>query len=145
MSNERRLIRLACASDIEAIRSFDPAPKSDLRRIDFIARSVVDDECFILEQGSRIAGFCVLNNHFFTHAFVALLITHPDFLRTGVASELMRYAENQCEDVKLFASTNESNIEMKALLEKFDFSPSGIIENLDEGDPELIYFKLLEK
>jgi hypothetical protein len=33
---------------------------------------------------------------------------------------------------------------MQALLEKAGFESSGVIHNLDAGDPELVYFKLLD-
>jgi hypothetical protein len=32
---------------------------------------------------------------------------------------------------------------MQSLLAKLGYVPSGIIYNLDEGDPELVYFKQL--
>jgi hypothetical protein len=32
---------------------------------------------------------------------------------------------------------------MRSLLTKLGFEPSGIIENLDDGDPELVFFKRL--
>ncbi|MEO0538637.1 MAG: GNAT family N-acetyltransferase, partial [Cyanobacteria bacterium P01_A01_bin.123] len=44
-----------------------------------------------------------------------------------------------------FTSTNESNLLMQALMAKLRYIPSGIINNLDEGDPELVYFKRLDK
>ncbi len=42
---------------------------------------------------------------------------------------------------KLFTSTNLSNLPMQALLAKLGYTLSGVIHNLDEGDPELVYFK----
>jgi len=56
---------------------------------------------------------------------------------------LVRHVEQECRTPKLFTSTNESNAPMRALLAKLGFSPSGVIENLDEGDPELVFFKRL--
>jgi hypothetical protein len=34
---------------------------------------------------------------------------------------------------------------MQALLEKAGFASSGVIHNLDVDDPELVYFKLLDR
>jgi ribosomal protein S18 acetylase RimI-like enzyme len=68
---------------------------------------------------------------------------HPGFRRRGIAASLMRSAEIDAPTEKLFTSTNESNAAMRALCEKIGFVRSGIIENLDEGDPEIIYFKRL--
>ena len=42
---------------------------------------------------------------------------------------------------KLFTSTNQSNLGMQALLVRLGYEPSGIVHNLDEDDPELIYVK----
>jgi hypothetical protein len=44
---------------------------------------------------------------------------------------------------KLFTSTNLSNLPMQGIMSKLGYRPSGVIENLDPGDPELIYFKRL--
>ena len=32
---------------------------------------------------------------------------------------------------------------MQSLLAKFEYVVSGVIHNLDEGDPEIVYFKRL--
>ena len=55
----------------------------------------------------------------------------------------MQHMEQTCTTAKLFTSTNQSNAPMQALLNKLGYRQSGFIENLDEGDPELIYFKRL--
>lgn len=46
---------------------------------------------------------------------------------------------------RMFTSTNQSNLKMQSLLAKLGYEPSGVIHNLDEGDPELVYFCLLFK
>ncbi len=56
----------------------------------------------------------------------------------------MPHVEVLCQTDKLFTSTNQSNRPMQKLLEKLGYQPSGYIENLDEGDPELVYFKRLK-
>lgn len=47
---------------------------------------------------------------------------------------------SRCPQPKLFTSTNRSNLPMRALLLKAGFIESGYIENLDENDPELVFF-----
>jgi hypothetical protein len=66
----------------------------------------------------------------------------------GVTSEYMilirdatRYLENACRTDKLFTFTNRSNEPMQKLMDDAGYSPSGTVYNLDEGDPELFYFK----
>ncbi len=43
---------------------------------------------------------------------------------------------------KLWTSTNESNVAMRNLLVRLGFIPSGQIDNLDEGDLELVFVHL---
>jgi RimJ/RimL family protein N-acetyltransferase len=40
---------------------------------------------------------------------------------------------------KIFSSTNESNESMQKVFSANGFVRSGIIKNLDEGDPEIIF------
>jgi hypothetical protein len=44
---------------------------------------------------------------------------------------------------KLFTSTNLSNLPMQALLAKLGYSLCGVINELDDNDPELVYVKHL--
>ncbi len=75
--------------------------------------------------------------------FVELLVVHPDYRRRGVATALMTHCASVCPAEKLFTSTNESNTPMRRLLSKLGYAPSGYVDNLDEGDPELIFVKRL--
>ena len=75
---------------------------------------------------------------------IAMLYVHSDHRRRGVATAPIRHMESKCRTPKLFTSTNESNLSMQSLLGKLGYESSGVIHNLDEGDPELIYFKRLK-
>jgi RimJ/RimL family protein N-acetyltransferase len=46
---------------------------------------------------------------------------------------------------RVFTSTNESNAHMRHVLEKLGYERSGIVHDLDPGDPELIYSKALRE
>ena len=63
----------------------------------------------------------------------------------GVTTALIRHIERTCPRGKLYTSTNESNVAMQRLCETLGFKRSGYSENLDEEDPEIIYFKRLAK
>ncbi|PGM65339.1 hypothetical protein CN947_04830 [Bacillus cereus] len=41
---------------------------------------------------------------------------------------------------KIFSSTNKSNENMQKVFQANGFIRSGMIENLDEGDPEFIFY-----
>ena len=66
-------------------------------------------------------------------------VTSTCFARAGEA--LLRRLESLCEKPKLFVTTNLSNLKMQSLLVKLNYVLSGVIHNLDEGDPEIVYFK----
>ena len=137
-------IRVAAASDVDAILAFDPIVETDAQRRHFIHKSAEQGECYVYDVDGEIVGYMMLNYHFFGCGFVALLVVHPDYRRKGIGSDLMQYIESVCDSPKLFTSTNQSNKPMQALLAKLDYQRSGTIENLDEGDPELVYFKRIE-
>jgi ribosomal protein S18 acetylase RimI-like enzyme len=108
-----------------------------------IGRAMGQGRCAAARVDGVVRGFVIMDANFFGHGFVELLHVHPDFRRRGIAIALMRSAEIDAPTEKLFTSTNQSNVAMQKLCEKIGFVRSGIIENLDEGDPELIYFKRL--
>jgi hypothetical protein len=58
---------------------------------------------------------------------------------------MMGYLESICRTAKLFTSTNLSNLPMQPLLAKLGYKLSGVIHNLDEDDPELVYVKFLKQ
>ena len=53
----------------------------------------------------------------------------------------MHRCEAAHDSDRIFTSTNESNDPMRRLLAKADWLATGIVENLDPGDPELIFVK----
>ena len=91
---------------------------------------------------SRPAGYAIVSRRFFSRPFIELLAVAPDFRRAGVGGALLKACAAAFEAETLFTSTNRSNEPMQALLAKTGFEPSGIIENLDPDDPELVYVRL---
>jgi hypothetical protein len=61
----------------------------------------------------------------------------------GAGEALVKHLESLCQTAKLFTSTNLPNLPMQSLLAKMGYVLSGVIHNLDEGDPEIVYFKKL--
>jgi ribosomal protein S18 acetylase RimI-like enzyme len=136
-------LRLATANDIEAICSFDHIAQQETQRREFITRSVVAVHCHVAVAGDQIAGYGVLEHSFFGYAFISMLYVHPDYRRRGVGTKLMQHLQSLCSTSKLFTSTNLSNLPMQSLLARLGYALSGVVHNIDEGDPELIYFKPL--
>lgn len=134
-------IRQAITADIESIITFDHVAQVEDARRDYIARAVDAESVWVSVIKQRVVGFVIVEYSFFGCGFVTLLYTHPDFRRQGIGAALMQHVETICQTEKLFTSTNESNRPMHLLLAVRHFVPSGVVNNLDEGDPEIIYFK----
>jgi hypothetical protein len=56
---------------------------------------------------------------------------------------LIKYFEKISPTQKIFSSTNKSNEKMHRLFSSIGYIKSGSVENLDEDDPEIIYYKKL--
>ena len=136
-------IRQGEPPDAEGLIAFDHVCRTDARRGDFIRRSIADGNCLVAEAGGVLAGYAVLEHGFFGMGLIAMVYTKPESRRRGVGSALVAQCEARCRTPKLFTSTNLSNAPMQALLAKHGYTMTGFIDNLDEGDPELVYFKRL--
>lgn len=138
-------VRRARADDVEAIAATDPRATSDEERRRFIRDAVAAGSAFVAVRGrsAAVVGYVVLEHTFFAHGFVSMLVVHPDHRRAGVGSALLRHAEGACRSARVFTSTNRSNRPMQALLEGLGYVRSGIVDDLDPGDPELVYSRPL--
>ena len=136
------LIRSANESDVEALCSLDQIADCENDRREFIRRSVASDTCFVA-VAQEVVGYGVLNYTFYGNGHIDMLYVHSGHRRRGAGEALLRHMESLCQTAKLFTSTNLSNLQMQALLAKLEYVLSGVIHNLDEGDPEIVYFKQL--
>ena len=136
-------IRLANENDVEALCVLDLVARCESQRREFIKRSVAAGACFVGVAEDEVIGYGVLNYTFYDNGCIEMLYVHSNHRRRGAAMALLRHLESQCETSKLFISTNLSNLAMQSLLAKLEYVLSGVIHNLDEGDPEIVYFKRL--
>lgn len=137
------IIERASSEDFEHICALDETVHGAPARRQLIGAAFAQGWISVARVDDVIRGFVIADESFFGQFYVRLLMVHQDFRRRGIASALMRAAELDCQTDKLFTSTNQSNLPMQRLCDRLGFVRSGIIENLDEGDPELIYVKLL--
>ena len=138
-------VRLATADDADAVCAIDPRVRAIRGRRPFIERAIAASECHVALQASAIVGFVVFDRSLYEQPFISLLVVDQLQRRRGIGAALMRHIESICPEEKLFTSTNESNAPMRRLCEKLGFVQSGHIENLDDGDPEIVYFKRLRE
>lgn len=128
-------------SDLDAIVQVDCQVIGNTSRRDYIENAIKQGRCILMKENEDIAGFLIFDTHFFECTFIALIIVSPAKRRKGYASQLMNYLVRISPTDKIFSSTNRSNESMQKVFEANGFVQSGIVENLDEGDPEIIYFK----
>jgi ribosomal protein S18 acetylase RimI-like enzyme len=134
------IIDRASSADFEHICELDEIVFKGPSRRGLIGTALAQGRCAIARVDGHVRGY-VIAGQFFGHGFIELLMVHPDYRRRGIATSLIRSVEIDAPTEKLFTSTNQSNTAMQQLCERLGFVCSGIVENLDEGDPEIIYFK----
>ena len=132
-------IRDANAADRDTIVALDDVAQSDSRRIRFIDRILECATCLIAERQHTVVAYAALEYTFYEQGFIPILYVAEPARRQGVGRALMQVLASRCKTRKLFTSTNQSNRPMQRLLHALGYVPSGIIHNLDAGDPELVY------
>ena len=135
-------IRPALASDQEGISACGVVGYTTSKHSVLIRKWIEKEECTVAEIDGQIAGYAVLNYEFFGDGFLAMRMVKPEFQRQGIGRQLLRHQEKICVTEKLWASTNLSNHIMQKFLKSENFILSGYVDNLDEGDPELIFVKM---
>lgn len=133
--------RDATSSDVEAMIRLDTIGPNDGERQEHIRSWVAAGNAVVAEVNGAVVGYAVIEYTFFGQGFITMLQVAEAHRRQGVARHLLTYLENACRTDKLFTSTNNSNEPMQKLMDAVGYSPSGTVYNLDEGDPELFYFK----
>lgn len=118
-------------------------------RVEWLRRRIDRGECTvaIVAGGSgaphegAIAGFLVDDDAFFDRTFIRLVVVANTHRRRGVANALVADAESRARTHTVFSSSHRSNTAMHALLRKRGWVESGVIEGLDEMDPEIVFRK----
>lgn len=136
-------IRDAVPSDFEAIVSFDHVARLEPERAAFIERSLSSATCLVAQRSGHLVAYGVLEYTFYGNGFVSMVYVAEPERRHGIGRRLLEALAGRCTTPKLFTSTNESNRPMQQLLALLGYVPSGVVENLDPGDPELVYFLAL--
>ena len=99
-------------------------------------------ECLVHIDGGSVGGFAVVRAaYFFGRDFVELVMVDPARRRAGIGRGLLQAALVTAATEQVFTSTNSSNQPMRSLLRAEGWSFSGELDGLDEGDPELVFYK----
>ena len=130
----------ASIDDLDSIVHIDVAVIGDDSRRNYIKHAIDEEKCIIVKENNFIFGFLTYDTNFFGCTFLSLIIVSPTKRRQGHASSLLSYMLEHSPTQKIFSSTNESNRSMQKVFSANGFIRSGIIENLDEGNPEIIFY-----
>lgn len=135
-------VRPAERADFAALLDLDPIARTERSRRDAIARWAAAGQCHVALRDGEVAGYVVFTQRFFDQPFVELLMVRDSARRAGIGAALLAHCiERAGAAPKLWCTTNRSNTAMQGLLGKLGFIRSGQIDNLDEGDPELVFLK----
>ncbi len=136
-------IRRAVADDLDGVlRTDHVAAHGDPERAVFLRGSLMAGECHVHVADGAVTGFVIVKPaHFFGRDFVELLIVNSAARRSGIGRVLLRHALATAGTSQVFTSTNTSNHPMRSLLEAEDWAFSGELDGLDDGDPELVFYK----
>jgi ribosomal protein S18 acetylase RimI-like enzyme len=135
-------IMAAQIKDLQAIVQLDREVIGTTSRRDMIEHAIKQGRCILVKEKNEAAGFAIYDTNFFECTFISLVIVSPAKRRKGYASQLLNEVVRTSPTEKVFSSANRSNLSMQKVFKENGFVESGIVENLDEGDPEIIYFKL---
>ena len=135
-------IRVATLDDYDGLLALDTVFPQEPERAQQIHSWMQLSDCYVLEKDGALLAYGVLSHQFFGHDFVEMLMVGAEGRRQGLGSALLHYFRQISGTEKLFSSTNQSNQAMQRLFLKLGFQHSGVIDNLDENDPEIVFVSL---
>ncbi|WP_221567929.1 N-acetyltransferase [Alkalihalobacillus sp. TS-13] len=132
----------AVPQDLDEILVIDNEVIGNSNRRSMFKKAIHEGRCLAVRSvHSTIKGVLIYQTEFFDCSFISLVIVHPSERRKGYASRLIKDFEKIAPTEKIFSSTNQSNERMQSVFSSLNYEKSGYIENLDEGDPEIIFYK----
>jgi ribosomal protein S18 acetylase RimI-like enzyme len=135
------LVRPAEANDVEGIVRIDPSVQDDQARRALVDSAIGRGECWVAVDNQAVVGFGVMSHIFFDRGFVHLVYVDSAHRRRGAGTSLFDEFERQCRSTRIFTSANLSNLPMHAFLASRGYVLSGMVQDLDDGDPEMFFSK----
>jgi len=115
-----------------------------LNREEKITKAISHDECFLILSDNQVVGFLIFDYRFFDQGWIKLIIIDEKYRGKGIGGKVFDLLCELCKTEKVFTSTNRSNTRMQKALVKANFIFAGELSGLDDGDPELFYYRLIE-
>ena len=137
------LVRPATTEDAKAIKTLDTVVPLDPARALCIDEWLEKDTVLIAELNGKVIGYGVFNHAFFRQSQVDMLMVDENYRGQRVGEHLLLKLEKLCDTPKFWVTTNLSNHRMQRLLTRLGYKPCGYIDELDPGDPEVIFVKYM--
>ncbi len=138
-------IRIAEPSDKDQVVDFsyrlNKTEHNELKRAEKIEKAISNQECFVININEMAVGFALFDYRFFDQGWIELIVIDKEQRAKGIGAQVIELICLQSRTDKVFTSTNRSNIPMQKALSKAGFTYAGELSGLDEGDPELFYYK----
>ena len=138
-------IRVGAAADANLLKSIDSVVPYEPTRADFIDHWLREDTVMVAEQDGQAVGYGVFSHGFFHQGQIEMLMIRTDYRGIRIGAQLLATLEQLCDTPKLFVTTNLSNQGMQRLLNRMGYAACGFINELDPGDPELVFFKQVNR
>lgn len=98
----------------------------------------------VAEEEGRLLGYAVCDRSFFGRPFIRMVYVAAPSRRRGIGRALTQAVEVPASARRIFTSTNASNTPMQSLLTSLGYTRCGEVHGLDEGDPEVFYYRDLK-
>jgi len=140
------LVRPAQISDSAALKALDSAVASDGARADAIDRWLKEDEVVLAEVDAVIVGYAVLaRRRFLDYDTLQMLMVEERYRGQRIGEMLLRRVQGLVLTDRFFVTTNLSNYPMQRMLRRLGYVGCGFIDELDPGDPEIVFVKRFHK
>ena len=126
---------------VEFDYNLDKVEHVELKREEKIKKAISEEECFIILTDNSPVGFAIFDYRFFDLGWIELIVIDEKHKGHGIGVDAIDLICQQSKTNKVFTSTNRSNTRMQKALSKAGFSFAGEVIGLDDGDPELFYYK----
>ena len=124
----------------ECLAFDDVAASGDLERRSELLEAAEDGRMRVATLDDCAVGFSVMAPWFFGVPFLALAYVDAAVRGRGTGTRLLEDVELS-HSTRVFTSTNMSNAPMQRLLTIRGWTPCGMLDGLDEGDPEIFFVR----
>ena len=137
------LVRAATAGDVVRLEPLLWPPLMQPPKRSRFLRGIADGDVVLALEDGAISAYMWVYEYFFGHTFIAYLGVAQARRRRGHAGLLLAAAERRAVTDRVFSSTNASNVPMQAVFARYGWTRCGVIDELDPGDPEWVYVKIV--